>query len=91
MSAVCLSSLTPPFTTPTQTGWEGTGLGTKQQGIQEPIKGGEVRDKQNKYKVSSSEGVGGCDFNSFPGMFAVMQIDLAPAMFAVSLSFFFQP
>lgn len=31
-------------------GWEGTGLGTKQQGIQEPIKGGEVRDKQNKYK-----------------------------------------
>lgn len=33
-------------------GWEGTGLGTKQQGIQEPIKGGEVRDKQNKYKVS---------------------------------------
>ena len=42
----------------TQTGWEGTGLGTKQQGIQEPIKGGEVRDKQNKYKVSGRDGGG---------------------------------
>lgn len=32
-------------------GWEGAGLGTEEQGIQEPIKGGEVRDKQDKYKV----------------------------------------
>ena len=33
-------------------GWEGTGLGARQQGIQEPIKGGDVRDKQDKYKVT---------------------------------------
>ena len=32
-------------------GWEGAGLGFQEQGIQEPIKGGEVRDKQDKYKV----------------------------------------
>lgn len=31
-------------------GWEGTGLGARHQGIQEPIKGGDVRDKQDKYK-----------------------------------------
>ena len=34
-------------------GWEeGAGLGAREQGIQEPIKGGEVRDKNDKYKVS---------------------------------------
>ena len=34
------------------TGWEeGLGLGAREQGIQEPIKGGEVRDKNDKYKV----------------------------------------
>ena len=32
-------------------GWEGAGLGAEEQGIQEPIKGGEVRDKVDKYKV----------------------------------------
>ena len=32
-------------------GWEGAGLGVEEQGIQEPIKGGEVRDKVDKYKV----------------------------------------
>ena len=33
-------------------GWEeGAGLGAREQGIQEPIKGGEVRDKNDKYKV----------------------------------------
>ena len=32
-------------------GWEGAGLGIEEQGIQEPIKGGEVRDKVDKYKV----------------------------------------
>lgn len=31
-------------------GWEGAGLGSLQQGIQEPIKGGEVRGKADKYK-----------------------------------------
>ena len=34
-------------------GWEGAGLGSLQQGIQEPIKGGEVRGKADKYKVGS--------------------------------------
>ena len=35
-------------------GWEeGAGLGAREQGIQEPIKGGEVRDKNDKYKVST--------------------------------------
>ena len=33
-------------------GWEGAGLGAEEQGIQEPVKGGEVRDKLDKYKVS---------------------------------------
>ena len=28
------------------------GLGAREQGIQEPIRGGEVRDKNDKYKVS---------------------------------------
>ena len=34
-------------------GWKGSGsgLGVQQQGIQEPIKGGEVRDKHDKFKV----------------------------------------
>ena len=32
-------------------GWEGAGLGAEEQGIQEPVKGGEVRDKVDKYKV----------------------------------------
>ncbi len=32
-------------------GWEGAGLGMAEQGIQEPVKGGEVRDKVDKYKV----------------------------------------
>jgi calcium homeostasis ER protein len=32
-------------------GWEeGAGLGLREQGIQEPIKGGEIRDKNDKYK-----------------------------------------
>ena len=31
-------------------GWEGSGLGSEQQGIKEPIKGGQVRSKQDKYK-----------------------------------------
>ena len=31
-------------------GWEGAGLGSGQQGIKEPIKGGQVRSKQDKYK-----------------------------------------
>lgn len=31
-------------------GWEGSGLGLNQQGIQEPIKGGEIRDKIDQYK-----------------------------------------
>lgn len=30
-------------------GWEGAGLGARGQGIQEPIKGGEARDKLNQY------------------------------------------
>ena len=34
-------------------GWEeGAGLGLREQGIQEPIRGGEVRDKNDKYKVT---------------------------------------
>ncbi|KAI1280806.1 Calcium homeostasis endoplasmic reticulum protein [Halotydeus destructor] len=31
-------------------GWQGCGLGAKEQGIQEPISGGEVRDQQDMYK-----------------------------------------
>ena len=33
-------------------GWEGAGLGAAEQGIQDPIKGGEVRSKGDKYKVN---------------------------------------
>ncbi len=37
----------------TYPGWEeGAGLGLQAQGIQEPIKAADVRDKQDKYKVS---------------------------------------
>lgn len=32
-------------------GWGGSGLGSQQQGIEEPIKSAEVRDKIDKYKV----------------------------------------
>ena len=35
----------------TFTGWGGAGLGRTQQGISDPISGGEVRDKFDKYKV----------------------------------------
>lgn len=31
-------------------GWEGAGLGKSEQGIQNPIDAGEVRDKFSKYK-----------------------------------------
>jgi len=34
-------------------GWEGAGLGSAEQGIQDPIKGGEVRSRSDKYKVSN--------------------------------------
>ena len=30
-------------------GWEGAGLGARGQGIQEPIEGGEARDKTNQF------------------------------------------
>ena len=30
-------------------GWEGAGLGSREQGIREPIKGGEARDKSNQF------------------------------------------
>lgn len=33
-------------------GWEGAGLGKAEQGIQDPIKQGDIRDKQDMYKVS---------------------------------------
>ncbi len=40
-SCVCLSPV----------GWSGSGgLGAKEQGIQDPIKGGDVRDKWDQYK-----------------------------------------
>ncbi len=32
-------------------GWEGAGLGATEQGIQEPIRGGDVRENSEKYKV----------------------------------------
>ena len=35
-------------------GWEGAGLGRSQQGIYDPISGGEVRDKFDKFKVRDS-------------------------------------
>ena len=31
-------------------GWRGSGLGSSESGIVEPISGGEVRDKQDQYK-----------------------------------------
>ena len=35
-------------------GWEGAGLGKAEQGIQDPIKQGEIRDKQDMYKVTGN-------------------------------------
>jgi calcium homeostasis ER protein len=32
-------------------GWEGAGLGASEQGIQEPVKGGDIRGDVDKYKV----------------------------------------
>lgn len=32
-------------------GWAGSGLGNKNQGIEEPISAGDVRDRQDMYKV----------------------------------------
>lgn len=31
-------------------GWSGSGLGSTEQGIQDPLNSGEVRDKQDMYK-----------------------------------------
>ncbi|VDM28329.1 unnamed protein product [Toxocara canis] len=31
-------------------GWQGGGLGAEQQGIEEPVSGGEVRDRQDQYR-----------------------------------------
>lgn len=31
-------------------GWSGSGLGAQNQGIEAPISGGEVRDRQDQYK-----------------------------------------
>ena len=39
------------FTCCPHTGWSGSGgLGAKEQGIQDPIKGGDIRDKWDQYK-----------------------------------------
>ena len=35
-------------------GWEGAGLGRSEQGIQNPISGGEVRDKFDQFKVRTT-------------------------------------
>lgn len=48
-----LSSLLPTVTTVmfSAAGWSGSGgLGAKEQGIQDPIKGGDIRDKWDQYK-----------------------------------------
>lgn len=34
-------------------GWKGAGLGSDESGIVDPISGGEVRDRGEKFKVSS--------------------------------------
>ena len=36
-------------------GWGGAGLGKSQQGIHNPISGGEVRDKFDKFKVCARD------------------------------------
>lgn len=36
-------------------GWEGKGLGAKEQGIEEPVTGGEVRDKTEQYRGLGSK------------------------------------
>lgn len=44
----CLPALQSPSVS---SGWSGSGgLGAKEQGIQDPIKGGDVRDKWDQYK-----------------------------------------
>ena len=54
LACVCVCVCVELFFTPT-TGWEeGVGLGLREQGIQEPIRGGEVRHKNDKYKVITS-------------------------------------
>lgn len=35
-------------------GWGGKGLGREERGIQEPIKGGEIREKSDMFKVKHS-------------------------------------
>lgn len=35
-------------------GWAGSGLGAQGQGIETPISGGEVRDKQDQFKVMTN-------------------------------------
>ena len=36
-------------------GWGGAGLGKSQQGIHNPISGGDVRDKFDKFKVCTRD------------------------------------
>uniref|UniRef100_A0A915NEF2 G-patch domain-containing protein n=1 Tax=Meloidogyne javanica TaxID=6303 RepID=A0A915NEF2_MELJA len=36
-------------------GWEGKGLGTKEQGIEEPVSGGEVREKTEQFRGLGSK------------------------------------
>ena len=43
-------------------GWGGAGLGSQEQGIAEPIQGGEVRDKTDRYK---GMGVGSDPFEEY--------------------------
>lgn len=39
----------------TKMGWQGGGLGTDEQGREEPIDGGDVRDKSDQYKGLGSQ------------------------------------
>ena len=54
-------------------GWAGagTGLGVSGQGIDKPIDGGQVRDRQDIYKVSVQEMEVdvGCDYKEDCGLF----------------------
>lgn len=53
-------------------GWagSGTGLGSKGQGIDSPISGGEVRDRKDMYKVSFFNRLHETISNTLPSLFA---------------------
>ena len=61
-SAECKSSLFSSLQMMQRMGWKGSGLGSEEAGITEPVRGGEVRGRNDQFK---GIGVGSDPFEAF--------------------------